>query len=667
MTISSTNRKAGPYAGNDVAVAFPFSFKVFGASDLYVVRADLTGAETVLALAADYTVTLNSNQDSNPGGTVNLSGALASIYTLTIASKLENLQPTDLTNQGGFYPKVITNALDRLTILIQQIAESVARSLKTSISTPDGVSSQLPTPIAGNVLGWDSAGTSIINYAAQAGTSLVNLAASGGSSLIGFIQSGVGAVVRTLQNKLRESVSVKDFGAVGDGVTNDTAAIQAAINTGKSVFVPEGIYLISSGLTLSSAQILYGECPEASKILVSGNGYDAITLAASYASITGVGIYSVSQRTSGAFIRISTASRSNRIANFKLQNGFYGIHISAEAVITFIENGEILDATATTGIGIYINGGNDTFISKVVMDTSGTEPAAGIHVKRTQAIWVSDVDIIDYGTPLRIAPTSSATDVVTWCFFSQLACDTSNGNGIEITAAGSATVKGLFFDNCWSGTNNRGVYIATSSGGVVDTVHFTDSTFYNNNLQGALIDNAGGNVRNIEFNNCRAAGNSQAASGTYAGFDFGNGNTGFSVRNCRSGAHAGFASSQAYGLLLGTGCDQYQITNNNFIGNATGAAADNSAGTSATREVRGNLGYKTSASGVATVLSGTNQITVTHGLAGAPSVVLANPSNANLGGLSFWSGSFGATTFNINTSGNVGSNTPFSWTASLYN
>lgn len=531
---------------------------------------------------------------------------------------------------------------------------------------------------SGSTLSWEVPQASEVSYTptgtvaattVQGAVSEVvsDLAASSGSSLVGFIHSGTGAVATNVQTKLREFVSVKDFGAVGDGVTDDTAAFRSAIDTRKSVFVPKGVYLISSGLTLSSAQILYGECQEESKILVSGSGYDAVTLAASYAGVTGIGIYSASQRTSGAFIRISTASRGNYIKNFKLQNGFYGIHISAEAVITFIENGEILDATATTGIGIYINGGNDTFISKVVMDTSGTEPDAGIHVKRTQAIWVSDVDIIDYGTPLRIAPTSSATDVVTWCFFSQLACDASNGNGIEIFASGGAVIKGLFFDNCWSSTNNRGVYVTTSSGGVVDTVHFTDSTFYNNNLQGALIDNAGGNVRNIEFNDCRVAGNSQAASGTYAGFAFGNGNTGFSVRNCRSGSHAGFASSQAYGLLLGTGCDQYQITNNNFIGNATGAAADNSAGTSATREVRGNLGYKTSASGVATMLSGTNQITVTHGLAGVPSVVLANPSNANLGGLSFWSGVFGETTFNINTSGNVGSNTPFSWTASLYN
>lgn len=73
------------------------------------------------------------------------------------------------------------------------------------------------------------------------------LAASDGATLIGFLQAGIGAVSRTVQAKLRDTVSVKDFGAVGDNSTNDTAAFTAAIayieSTGNPVFVPPGTYL----------------------------------------------------------------------------------------------------------------------------------------------------------------------------------------------------------------------------------------------------------------------------------------------------------------------------------------------------------------------------------------------------------------------------------------
>jgi hypothetical protein len=61
------------------------------------------------------------------------------------------------------------------------------------------------------------------------------------SSKLLFLQSGTGAVSRTVESKLYEQVSVKDFGAVGDGVNNDTNAIQAAFNSavGKTVFFPK--------------------------------------------------------------------------------------------------------------------------------------------------------------------------------------------------------------------------------------------------------------------------------------------------------------------------------------------------------------------------------------------------------------------------------------------
>jgi len=79
MTISSTTRIAGPFIGNGTASAFPFTFKVFAATDLDVIKLTVsTGTESTLVLTTDYTVSLNGDQNSNPGGTVTLTaGALA--------------------------------------------------------------------------------------------------------------------------------------------------------------------------------------------------------------------------------------------------------------------------------------------------------------------------------------------------------------------------------------------------------------------------------------------------------------------------------------------------------------------------------------------------------------------------------------------------------------
>lgn len=80
-----------------------------------------------------------------------------------------------------------------------------------------------------------------------------SLSASNGSSLIGFIQSGTGAVSRTVQSKLRDVISVKDFGAVGNGITDDTAAIQACLNAANSYSQIEfpGIFLVTSTVTMT--------------------------------------------------------------------------------------------------------------------------------------------------------------------------------------------------------------------------------------------------------------------------------------------------------------------------------------------------------------------------------------------------------------------------------
>jgi hypothetical protein len=79
----------------------------------------------------------------------------------------------------------------------------------------------------------------------------------------GFTNSGTGATQRTVENKLKDTVSVKDFGAVGDGVANDTAAIQTAVTAGislrKAIFFPSGTYLVTDTINLPEFTQIYGE------------------------------------------------------------------------------------------------------------------------------------------------------------------------------------------------------------------------------------------------------------------------------------------------------------------------------------------------------------------------------------------------------------------------
>lgn len=269
MTISTELRKAGPFTGNGVTTAFPFSFKVFAATDATVTVANTQWNESVLALGADYAVALNADQDAAPGGTVTLAAPLASGHRLVVSSAVPNLQPTDITNNGGFYPRVIEDALDRHVAQVQQIDEKVGRALKVAVTSPLG-DQTLPSPVGGMLIGWNESNDGLKNYAPIGGTLLgQQLAAADGSSLVGFRQASAGAVVRTAQDKMREVVSVKDFGAVGDGVTDDTAAIQAAVDAHKNVYFPVGTYLITSTITCSQ----FGQC-----FIGPGNKYAPATI-----------------------------------------------------------------------------------------------------------------------------------------------------------------------------------------------------------------------------------------------------------------------------------------------------------------------------------------------------------------------------------------------------
>jgi hypothetical protein len=320
MTTPSTQRKAGPLLGTGSQTSWPFTFKVFAEGDIKVTVADINGVETELVLGANYSVTLNPNQETSPGGSVTypLSGSpLAVGGKLTITGDIDYDQPLDLPSGGNFSPLALENQLDRTVMQIQQLRETISRSLLVPV-TSDAAPS-LPPPEANQLIGWDATGENLQNIAIEDlatavtyGTfrydtfvgngattqftpsanpaTIANLdvaidgltmtpgtdytlvsgvvvftaaptngaeilvrygeamtSAPGDAADISYHPSGTGAVATNVQSKLREFVSVKDFGAVGDGVADDTVAVNAAFSAlkvlgGGDLIFPNGDY-----------------------------------------------------------------------------------------------------------------------------------------------------------------------------------------------------------------------------------------------------------------------------------------------------------------------------------------------------------------------------------------------------------------------------------------
>lgn len=212
MTIPTTIAASGPYTPNGATTVFPFGFKALSDTDVQVVLVAPDGTETILSSAA-YNVTLAAGDD--PGGSVTmLSAPVNDGRKLWIYLDPTFLQEIKFEDEGAFNQTILNQLADEAGARAVWLRDKINRA----VQLPAGeVAPALPGAgsRAGKFLGFDPL-TGALGVFAGTGS-------AGDAAQVTYTPSGLGGKRRLLTEYLGERKSVKDFGAIGDGVLHTAA------------------------------------------------------------------------------------------------------------------------------------------------------------------------------------------------------------------------------------------------------------------------------------------------------------------------------------------------------------------------------------------------------------------------------------------------------------
>lgn len=392
--------------------------------------------------------------------------------------------------------------------------------------------------------------------------------------------AGTGAVARSFSAKFGDSVSVLDYGADPTGVADSTAAIQAAINDnpGKRIMFPKGTYLISAAITVPASNILSGDGAFSTVINVSGSGYDAFTFTLSGSGVSNIHFTSPSPRTSGYYLNFhtnaATAIQQNLVDKVFIQQG-NGVDISGpNTTLTYILDSNFYGLPPSTGIGIWIEGGAGTIINNIQMDNPvASQPSAGILMTGGGGVLISKTDVVRSGIGLNVIPSSQGVNFLT---VSDSEFDTCTNYAVNISPTGTGFIDSVTLNNVWSSASGVGINVNPTSAAGVNGLNIIAPRIFNNLAQGIYV---GGTTFFTNIIGGQFGGNSSGASGSYAGIEFGSNLTHFNAAYNFVGQVAGGSNTQNYGIIVGSGASNYNISNNTLNLNLTGGLLNNGSGT----------------------------------------------------------------------------------------
>jgi hypothetical protein len=387
MTVLTTTAKAGPYAGSGTTGPFTVPFRFLDASHLRVIR-NVAGIETVLTLGTDYTVA----GVGATSGSVTLVAALTSGQTLTVVRNVPATQDADYVAGDAFPAESHEEALDKLTMLTQQLQEEVARSAKLPASNTadaDTLSAAL-LQVAGNEANINAVAGNASNINAVAGNasnintvsgSIANVNATGSNianvNAVAGNASNINAVAGNNANVTTVAGSIANVNAVGTNIANVNAVnanasnINAAVSNATNINTVAGISADVTAVAGIAGDVAAVENIAANVTAVAGNATNINAVAGNASNINAVaGNQSNINAVNANQSNINTVAGINAAVSTVAGNN---ANVSTVAGIS-----SNVTAVAGNAANITAVAGNATNINAVVANQADIDTVAGI-------------------------------------------------------------------------------------------------------------------------------------------------------------------------------------------------------------------------------------------------------------------------------------------------